>query len=529
MAETALKLVLLGDDRTASKALKGVGTQAGVTHGKLDRLKGGAKVAGAAIAGGLVLAGAAAVDFGADALKAFADADKSQKQLEDAYRRFPKVQNVSIEALRKYNQELQRKTGADADDLAASQATLAAFKLNGRQIKAMSPLLVDYANKTGKTLPDAAKLLGKATLGNTRALKDLGISYKSTGDPAKDYANIMKLLQEKVGGYTESLPEAERKSKILSATFGDLQEAVGEKLQPAMLGLMDAGQGVLDWLDQNPKVVQGANAAWGLFSTGLAGLWDIIRKFVLPGLAMLNEYGIRPVVQGLAALLDWMASIPGAPAWIKDSAVKLGEVDEMIGAIDEGLSSMAEDPPVIDLDTKNAETKAKKIDDRIIDLSKKRLKLKSEGDTKGVDAIDRKIKALEKKKHQVLVGVGLKRSGYQKATINVTSGGGGGRAQIRMNASGHPSFPGGLTWIGEGMGHSPELVSLPTGSRILSTGQSRAAQSQMATSPGGGMFVQQITVKGDTNPNAAARRINRLTAQTKVAYGPGWRPVKGGR
>ena len=518
-ADTALKLVLLGEDRSASKALKGVGREATQTHGKLDRLKGMGKIAGAAIAGGLVVAAGAAASFGDDSLKAFADADKSQKQLEDAYRRFPKVANVNIETLRKYNQELQRKTGADADDLAAAQAQLAAFKLNGKQLQSMSPLLIDYANNTGKSLPDAAKLLGKATLGNTRALKDLGISYKSTGDPAKDYANIMTLLKEKVGGYTESIPEAETKQKILQASFGDLQEAVGEKLQPVMLGLIDAGQGVMDWLEANPKVTEGASAAFSLLGTVLGGIWDVVRKYILPGLGWLVEAEAN-VIRGTADMVDGLNQVPVIGDLIPDDAGdKLRDMADGATAVADGLKSMGEDPPVVEVDTKKFESETKKIDDKIGKLEKKKVKLQSEGDTKGVQDLENKIRALQKKKHDVLIGVGLTPKGKQKVT---TVRGAGGSISTRFTASGHPSIPsGGLTILGDGMGHSPEAVALPTGSRVFSYGQTAAMANQARSSgSGAGTVIENhFHVGPGADLRALAQVVDKAMKQEKRARG----------
>ena len=55
----------------------------------------------------------------------------------------------------------------------------------------MKPLL-DCANATSKDVPSAAQDVGKALLGNAKALKNIGISYKSTGDSTKDCANIRR-------------------------------------------------------------------------------------------------------------------------------------------------------------------------------------------------------------------------------------------------------------------------------------------------------------------------------------------------
>ncbi len=516
--DTALKLVLLGQDKSASRALKGVGTEAGRTQGKLGKMSklGGAAMLG--IAGAAVVAGKAALDFGGDSIKAFADADKAQKQLEDAYKRFPKAQNVSIEALRKYNQELQRKTGADADDIASSQATLAMFKLTGKQIKDTTPLLVDYAAKTGKSLPDSAKVVGKALLGNTRALKDLGIDYKSTGDKGKDFADISELLKEKVGGFADSLPEAEKKQKILEASFGDLQESVGEKLQPALIGLIDAGQGMMDWLEQNPELVEGV-------STAFDGLGGMLRWFWNKALMPLVKFwiaGNAKVVETIGGILEATGRMTGNKD-LENFGRGIGKAATATAAWADGLKEIPEGvAPKVDVDDAKLKAKTAAIDKKVAAMSKQAIKLRSEGDTKGADKIEARIAALKKKKHQIDVGVGFVKSGKQTSKVIRSTG---GFMRIAMNASGHPSFPGGLSWVGDA---GPELLDLPRGTRIFSNGQSRAIANRASDRGGStGAVVNNYYIKGDTNPNAAARRIARAQTQLHGAYGPGYRPVRG--
>lgn len=64
MADKTIKFLLVGEDKSASKTLKGVGDEAKNTGGKLDGMK---VAAGAALVG----AGAAIVDFGAKSVSAF--------------------------------------------------------------------------------------------------------------------------------------------------------------------------------------------------------------------------------------------------------------------------------------------------------------------------------------------------------------------------------------------------------------------------------------------------------------------------
>lgn len=520
MADVTLRMLLVGIDRSASKMLKKVGGEVKKAEGATAKLGKMGKVAAVGLAAGLAAAGVAAFDFGRDSLKAYADADKSQRQLEDAYKRFPKLANVNIDSLREYNQTLQRKTGADADDLAASQAQLAAFKLSGKQIKSMSPLLIDYANKTGKSLPDAAKTLGKATLGNTKALKDLGISYKSTGDPAKDYANIMDLVKAKVGGYTESLPEAETKSKILAASFGDLQEKVGEKLQPAMIGLTDAGQKVLDWLDQNPKVMAGASAAWDLFTMALGGLWDIVRKLVLPGIALLNEYGIRPLIKGLQMMFDALGNVPGFE-WAKGAAEKLKEVDTAIGEVDDALNSLAKDPPEVTVETKAAKQKVADVQTKIDGIKGKIVKAEAKGDDKGLKELKTKLAEAEKKKWYLSVRARAISGGGWKITGNVS--GAGDRYTLKAFRQGGRPRPGQIAQF-----HKDEFWVPDAAGTVISQSRSRAL---MGTGPaalnipsGGGDVNVTVVVDKALGPVRTSARQGRETAKNLAA---GQRSLRG--
>ena len=477
MADTALKLVLLGTDKSASSTLRGVQGEAEKTGGKLGKVGKVGKVAMLGIAGAALAAIPAVVDFAQGSLEAFADAEKSQKQLEDAYKRFPKVASVNIEKLREYNQALQRKTGADADDIASGQAVLARYKLTGNQLKTMTPLLVDYANRTGKSIPDAAKAMGKSLGGAGRLAKELGFSFKASKDPAENYRQTLEGLQSTVGGYTKQLPEAETKQKILAASFGDLQENIGEKLQPAMLGLIDAGQGVLDWAEQNPAVMEGATAGFALLGDAIQGIWSLIKAFLLPVLAT--------AVSTFGMTVDAAASAAEALG-LGDAAKKLRTTANGIQTVADGITALAKAPdPVVNprVDDSQSKRKMSEIDAKIAKLNKQRIKLKSEGDTKGVKKVDDAIARLKRQRNTIKVGVGLTRSGPQTYRVDKRSGSG----FLRYAASGTRYAPSGaMTWVGEA---GPELMQLPTGSRVYSNGQSRAMANQAGASGSGGTTI----------------------------------------
>ena len=340
MAEKTIKLLLVGEDKSASKTLKGVGDEAEKAGGKFDGMS---VAAGAA----LVAASAAVIDFGKASVESFRDADKSQRELEDAYRRFPAVADVPIDKLRELNQAIQDKTGADADDIASGQAVMAQYGLTGQQIADLTPLLDDYAVKTGKDLPSAAEDLGKAMLGQGRALKDVGIDFVDTGSVAGNFDQVMAGLRTQVGGFAEGeASSAEGKLRQLETNFGDVQEAVGEQLLPVLIALGDELLRVIDFIQENTDVLGPLAVAVGVAAAGLAvmnlqqaimaagGIINFIKAWAaeqaLLNLVMsANPIGL--VIIAIAALVaafvvayntseDFRNIVDGALQWVKNSA-----------------------------------------------------------------------------------------------------------------------------------------------------------------------------------------------------------------
>lgn len=326
MAEKTIKVLLVGEDKSAGKTLRDVGDEAEKAGGRLSRM---GEIAGGVLTADLLrAAGDAVVDFGKASVTSFMEADKAQRQLEDAYERFPNVADVSIESLRELNQAIQDKTGADADDIASSQAVMAQYGLTGAQLAELTPLLDDYAVKTGKDLTAAAEDLGKAMLGQGRALKDVGIDFQDTGSVAGNFEQVMGGLRTQVGGFAESeAGTAEGKLRALQTSFGDVQEAVGEQLLPVLIELGDNLLGLIGFVQENSDVLIPLAAVIGTV-IGLATAWNVIQGILNITLAA-NPIGL--VVLAIAALVAGFITayntsetfrniVDGALQWVRSSA-----------------------------------------------------------------------------------------------------------------------------------------------------------------------------------------------------------------
>lgn len=282
----------------------------------LKRLGDSAKKIGAGMAAGAAVAGAAAVGFGIDSVKAYAEAEEAQKRLADAFARFPALAGTNQRELQKWNSELQKKTKYDDDAIASAQATLAAFDLNADQLKELTPLMLDYASKSGKDVVTAAEDMGKAMLGQGRTLKTLGIEFTDSGSQIGNYNQLVDALRDKVGGFAElEGTTAAGKLEILRNRFGEVQETIGGALMPALDGLVE-------WLNGDGMVAIEGLSVW-LAEDAIPGFQDLVAwvieykdilgpaagalgvltgaQWVLNAAMAANPVGI--VIMGLAAII----------------------------------------------------------------------------------------------------------------------------------------------------------------------------------------------------------------------------------
>lgn len=322
MATKSLTFDIFGRDKTASKTLRGVGNSA-------DRLGDQMRRAGRVMAVGLAVAGAAAVSFGIQSVKAFAEAQVAQERLNFAYAKFPKLADVNRAAFDELNTALMLKTGFDDDALASGQAILAQFGLTGKQVLRLTPLMLDYARANGKDLTTSAEDFGKALLGQGRALKAIGIDFDDAGSTAANFDQLVAGLTTNVGGYAEQFgTTAAGKFEILTQKWGEFQEKVGEALLPGLEKLMTFAES-----DVMPSLE--AFAVW--FGTdGVAGIkagfdWVVKYKDILGPAALalgtltvaqwalnvaMDANPVGLVILGLAALVVAGTAVAANWGWI---------------------------------------------------------------------------------------------------------------------------------------------------------------------------------------------------------------------
>jgi phage-related protein len=314
VSASVLEWTLVANDRASDKFDR-LGKRVDSTGARFAKFGKIATVALAAVA-------VASIKVAADSVAAASDAEKAQNRLAVAWSKSALTADVSVTAIRSLNTELQKTTKYDDDLIASAQGVLANFKLTGTQIRELTPLLLDYASRTGKDLPTAATDLGKALLGQGRALKAIGINFKDTGTAAGNFAELTSVLKAQVGGFASSeATTLAGKMAILKNRFGEIQETIGRALIGPLTSLADIIDGYVApalekfaaWFGNKlpeafaviaphlPEIAEGfVRIATAISQEGvLTALEDLVTKALPPLVDLL--VAIAPLIPPLAA------------------------------------------------------------------------------------------------------------------------------------------------------------------------------------------------------------------------------------
>jgi hypothetical protein len=409
----------------------------------------------------------AALALGVVAIKAYEDQEKALTKLHNTLSHNPALARTNIKSWVDLATSISETTAASRTSVEAGIAVLGQFKINAAQMKSVIPLVVDYARKTGRDVPDAAGLIGKALLGNTRALKAIGIAYKATGDPAKDFANISDLVRSKVGGFAEDEGKtASGRLAIMKNQFTNVAAAVGEKLVPILLILLNN-------MKSMGPVIFGLYLAFKLaFGPAALGPWGLLIAAIVTGVALViaNWKAIsrfakavwttvkNTVISIVGDLLGWL--VQGWAEW-------LGFFLHIAGAIVGAAAKAFGWIPFLGSKIKAASANFNKWTTGVLGgLNSAAQKFHSWGDA-ATSELDRA--------HAAAV-----RAAAQFHQLYPSAGSGGSHHYQH----GTDFAPGGMAWVGEA---GPEQMYIPRGARIV------PHRASMRVAPAGGS-VTNVTI-----------------------------------
>lgn len=320
-ASSTLEILVKLKDETKSSM--------GSLSASLSGLGGVAKKAGIALAG----VGLAAGTGMAFAVKAAADAQVEMAKVDTV------LQNMGKAALANKDALLQAagaatKLGFDDEEAAISIANL--YQRTGDLTEAtkLNALAMDLSRQKGIGLADASNMIGMVMSGNGRALKQYGIEISETLTPMQ----ALEELQKKVAGGAENFAGTfAGQVEILKTAFGNMVEAVGEKILPILTELatkyvpiiIEAFGGFADALANVGGIISQYLPSWQQFKgwidsvktaitdfiTLTAPLWDVL-KGALSDLWLVVSQQLWPAIKDLLTALQPLAPFVGVVLYL---------------------------------------------------------------------------------------------------------------------------------------------------------------------------------------------------------------------
>lgn len=320
-AQSTLEILVKLKDNTKSSF--------GSLSASLEGLGGVAEKAGIALAGIGVAAGTGL----AFAVKAAAEAQVDMAKLDTT------LKNMGESAMKNKDALLEAagaatKLGFDDEEAALSIANL--YQRTGDLSKAtqLNTLAMDLARQKGISLAESSNLIGMVMSGNGRALKQYGIEISDSLTPMQ----ALDELQKKVGGNAEAFGKTfTGQVEILKVAFGNMMEAIGDKVLPILTELaikyvpvvIEAFDRFANALGRMGEIVSQYLPSWEQFKgwidsvkTGVidfisltAPLWDVL-KSSLNDLFLVVKFNLWPSIQELFEALKPLVPIVGVALYL---------------------------------------------------------------------------------------------------------------------------------------------------------------------------------------------------------------------
>lgn len=225
-----------------------------------------------------------------DSVKAFGEADRASKQLEQALIQQGIYSKDLAENYDKLATQTAELTGLDDDavkaTLARSQAYLGTIQITDELAKAAA----DLAAGLNIDLDEAFTKIAKSATGTTNLLKKQQIVVDETGNSHEKLAQILKQVESKFGGQAEASKNVLTSFGNLKTASGNLVESIGGQLEPAVRAIVDGLAKLAQTAADNKEFVK--------FITVVGGA---AAGFIALGAAMSSLSSIVGIVTGLFA------------------------------------------------------------------------------------------------------------------------------------------------------------------------------------------------------------------------------------
>ena len=237
---------------------------------------------------GLALGTAAIVNYGKNAVKAFAADDNAARSLSKTLENLGLNTQYAGSELNGYISRLEQQTGVLDDELRPAMDRLLRATGDVTKSQELLGLALDISAGTGKDLTSVSQGLQKAYLGNNASLGRLGVGLTKAELKSTSFLDIQKKLSMLFAGQAKDAADSFQGSlNKLTIASNNAKEAIGKGLIDALSILAGNGGGGID---------------------GAVGVIDRISKGIAEGAKniafMVKQFeSLKPIILTIGALL----------------------------------------------------------------------------------------------------------------------------------------------------------------------------------------------------------------------------------
>lgn len=321
MAEAKLQFLLDLEDRV-SPGMQKIATQLDDFKGKVEDMKPAfQKMATVGVAGFTAITGVVALS-----IKAYGDAERSQRQLEHAVIDVSHGTMEQVAAISDLSDALQRKAGIDGDALKQGAAQLSTFGLTSGAVVNLTKSLADLTvnqngvNASSDQYVQSANVIAKALNGQFGVLEKSGIRFTEAqqnmilyGKESEKVAALQQGLAQNLRETTDTLGGVDAATAKATRGMGEVFEAIGKSFAPAVAKLSDAITPLIyaltDWISKNPNLAATILAVGaGLFAlVAIAGTLGLILPAIIGGFSALAT--VAGVLAGAVLAITWPVAL----------------------------------------------------------------------------------------------------------------------------------------------------------------------------------------------------------------------------
>jgi phage-related protein len=204
---------------------------------------------------------------------------------------------------------LQKTTTYADDAIITEQAWAAALGHSESQILSMTTAAASLAAGIGTDLHSAMEMLHKTTTGTAGALGKLIPEVKNMTEAQLRSGEAVALVEEKFRGFAEAAAmTGAGPIKVLTNSFGDLMEQIGEAALPLVIAITEKVKVLITWFQNLSPEVKQAAIAFGAIGAAIGPILLLLPQLVKWFALLTGPIGLTVMaIAGLGAVAIYVA------------------------------------------------------------------------------------------------------------------------------------------------------------------------------------------------------------------------------